>query len=234
MNIQLTSDPANPRERARSGFHIFPPSFIQNSPPSGFVSLLSRMDPKEHQHLLTPMHYRQPPDFYPAGLPAGKVTSSAVPRSGDGTMQGHHPPITRQDTTQLHEMALAGIAERSYGFAPHHDLYTTPPEAHQSRHVHFDYGSSQSWHPHEYPMSTASGMPSSFDSFPSASPYPPPRLSPPPLNSHPHSATSRHGPLAGSLDPHTGIFYRTPDHPRLRTAQACEKCRTRKAKVSLH
>ncbi|KAG7095305.1 hypothetical protein E1B28_006071 [Marasmius oreades] len=38
--------------------------------------------------------------------------------------------------------------------------------------------------------------------------------------------------LAGSLDPATGIFYRTPEHPRLRTAQACEKCRTRKAKCS--
>jgi hypothetical protein len=38
--------------------------------------------------------------------------------------------------------------------------------------------------------------------------------------------------LAGSLDPNTGIFYRTPEHPRQRTAQACEKCRTRKAKVS--
>ncbi|KAJ3793714.1 hypothetical protein GGU11DRAFT_748663 [Lentinula aff. detonsa] len=38
--------------------------------------------------------------------------------------------------------------------------------------------------------------------------------------------------LAGSLDPTTGVFYRTPEHPRLRTAQACEKCRTRKAKCS--
>ncbi|KIK64071.1 hypothetical protein GYMLUDRAFT_83444 [Collybiopsis luxurians FD-317 M1] len=38
--------------------------------------------------------------------------------------------------------------------------------------------------------------------------------------------------LAGSLDPATGVFYRTPEHPRLRTAQACEKCRTRKAKCS--
>ncbi|KAJ7474814.1 hypothetical protein FB451DRAFT_1464904 [Mycena latifolia] len=37
--------------------------------------------------------------------------------------------------------------------------------------------------------------------------------------------------LAGSLDPTTGIFYRTPEHPRLRTAQACDKCRTRKATV---
>lgn len=38
--------------------------------------------------------------------------------------------------------------------------------------------------------------------------------------------------VAGSLDPTTGIFYRTPEPPRLRTAQACEKCRKRKAKCS--
>ncbi|KAL0579084.1 hypothetical protein V5O48_002926 [Marasmius crinis-equi] len=44
--------------------------------------------------------------------------------------------------------------------------------------------------------------------------------------------TQRSPSLAGSLDPATGIFYRTPEHPRLRTAQACEKCRTRKAKCS--
>lgn len=49
-----------------------------------------------------------------------------------------------------------------------------------------------------------------------------------PLNDPPPRIT-----LAGSLDPTTGIFYRTPEHPRLRTAQACEKCRTRKAKVCL-
>ncbi|KAJ4496584.1 hypothetical protein C8R41DRAFT_263916 [Lentinula lateritia] len=41
-----------------------------------------------------------------------------------------------------------------------------------------------------------------------------------------------HRTLAGSLNPSTGVFYRTPEHPRLRTAQACEKCRTRKAKCS--
>ncbi|KAL6305716.1 hypothetical protein BKA93DRAFT_824821 [Sparassis latifolia] len=38
--------------------------------------------------------------------------------------------------------------------------------------------------------------------------------------------------LSGSLDPATGVFQRTPEHPRLRTAQACEKCRIRKAKCS--
>lgn len=50
------------------------------------------------------------------------------------------------------------------------------------------------------------------------------------LNTAPPNAVPRLA-LAGSLDPTTGIFYRTPEHPRLRTAQACEKCRTRKAKV---
>ncbi|OCH88831.1 hypothetical protein OBBRIDRAFT_836276 [Obba rivulosa] len=38
--------------------------------------------------------------------------------------------------------------------------------------------------------------------------------------------------LSGSLDPATGVFQRAPEHPRLRTAQACEKCRIRKAKCS--
>ena len=37
----------------------------------------------------------------------------------------------------------------------------------------------------------------------------------------------------GSLDPATGVFSRASDHPRMRTAQACEKCRLRKAKVSI-
>ncbi|KAI0364774.1 hypothetical protein BV20DRAFT_816333 [Pilatotrama ljubarskyi] len=38
--------------------------------------------------------------------------------------------------------------------------------------------------------------------------------------------------LSGSLDPATGVFQRSFEHPRLRTAQACEKCRIRKAKCS--
>lgn len=95
--------------------------------------------------------------------------------------------------------------------------------------------------------------PSSYPSagYSSPSPFAPVRVSPPathiPLNlkgqghgpgltfNSPGSSTSHHRTtLAGSLDPSTGIFYRTPEHPRLRTAQACEKCRTRKAKVRIH
>lgn len=37
--------------------------------------------------------------------------------------------------------------------------------------------------------------------------------------------------MSGSLDPTTGIYQMAPEHPRVRTAQACEKCRGRKAKV---
>lgn len=37
----------------------------------------------------------------------------------------------------------------------------------------------------------------------------------------------------GSPDPATGISSKTLDHPRIRTVQACEKCRERKAKVSI-
>jgi hypothetical protein len=39
--------------------------------------------------------------------------------------------------------------------------------------------------------------------------------------------------VEGSLDPTTGIYFRTSEHPRMRTLQACEKCRVRKAKVRI-
>ncbi|KAG9219869.1 hypothetical protein CCMSSC00406_0009616 [Pleurotus cornucopiae] len=79
------------------------------------------------------------------------------------------------------------------------------------------------------PHTIASDLPLTYgtlggSSFPEA-----PRLTPPPA---PAITNNQRLTLAGSLDPTTGIFYRTPEHPRLRTAQACEKCRTRKAKCS--
>jgi hypothetical protein len=48
-----------------------------------------------------------------------------------------------------------------------------------------------------------------------------------------HGQRSRSWGGVGSLDPATGVFSRASDHPRIRTAQACEKCRARKAKVSI-
>jgi hypothetical protein len=37
--------------------------------------------------------------------------------------------------------------------------------------------------------------------------------------------------MSGTFDISTGFFSKSSEHPRLRTAQACEKCRSRKAKV---
>ncbi|KAF8908412.1 hypothetical protein CPB85DRAFT_1309362 [Mucidula mucida] len=74
--------------------------------------------------------------------------------------------------------------------------------------------------------------PYNTQSYPSQSSYLPSRQMPTlPSPSNDHASEQRLS-MAGSLDPSTGIFYRTPEHPRLRTAQACEKCRIRKAKCS--
>ncbi|KAF8344969.1 hypothetical protein F5887DRAFT_968783 [Amanita rubescens] len=96
-------------------------------------------------------------------------------------------------------------------------LYHQPPADH--------------WAAYDQALALQASMSVQFNSYPSA--YHQPRLTPPPAPVTPGSQNG--GPrltLAGSLDPSTGIFYRTPEHPRLRTAQACEKCRTRKAKCS--
>lgn len=131
-----------------------------------------------------------------------------------------HPLFTRQGN--------AGPSIRNRSLELHHASYGSPSP----------FTPQQSWpqapydNPQNYP----------YPSYPSPSPFPAPRLSPPQVhhspinfkssqnNSDPTSSQNRLT-LAGSLDPSTGIFYRTPEHPRLRTAQACEKCRTRKAKV---
>ncbi|KAG7440329.1 uncharacterized protein BT62DRAFT_629245 [Guyanagaster necrorhizus] len=79
----------------------------------------------------------------------------------------------------------------------------------------------------------SSNYPTQPSAYPTQSSYPPPRLTPPSHQANQtQSNTDTRLSFAGSLDPSTGIFYRTPEHPRLRTAQACEKCRTRKAKCS--
>ena len=191
------------------------------------------MDSSHYLGLSDDMQFRRHSDFYPAGEVADKMGSSVDPRSGDAT-HGYLSPL-RHNAAQSSSLSMAGPSQTNYMVTPQHDLYPAPPETHpRYRHSPLHHGP-RSWPPYEHGLAVnmASGMPSSYDSFPTASPYPPPRLSPPPtsLSLGGFGHTSRHGALAGSLDPTTGIFYRTPDHPRLRTAQACEKCRTRKAKV---
>ena len=141
-----------------------------------------------------------------------------------------HPLFTRQ------ENAGPSIQNRSlepHILNPHHSVYHSPSPFTPPQQQH----TPQNWPPYDsYPQNY------SYAPYPSPSPFPAPRLSPPPIHHTPiHfkstpniSSTSpqiQRMTLAGSLDPSTGIFYRTPEHPRLRTAQACEKCRTRKAKV---
>ena len=132
-----------------------------------------------------------------------------------------HPLFTRQGN--------AGPSIRNRSLELHHAAYSSPSP--------FTPQQSSGWPPYDNPLNY------SYPSYPSPSPFPAPRLSPPPVhhspvnfkssqnNSDPTSSQNHRLTLAGSLDPSTGIFYRTPEHPRLRTAQACEKCRTRKAKV---
>ena len=134
-----------------------------------------------------------------------------------------HPLFTRQGNTAAPPPAT--IRNRSLELLHHHSHSPfTPPQQ-------------QQWlNPYDPQLNY------SYPPYPSPSPFPAPRLSPPPVNfksntTHNNSDSSSSQQqnnrltLAGSLDPSTGIFYRTPEHPRLRTAQACEKCRTRKAKV---
>ncbi|KAG6852958.1 hypothetical protein C0991_007908 [Blastosporella zonata] len=83
------------------------------------------------------------------------------------------------------------------------------------------------WEQHDLYPAQPRHTPPPWPSYPTQQPLP---QSTPHPYTHDH-LTSRLS-LAGSLDPATGIFYRSPEHPRLRTAQACEKCRTRKAKCS--
>ncbi|KAL1746133.1 hypothetical protein HDZ31DRAFT_21616, partial [Schizophyllum fasciatum] len=101
-----------------------------------------------------------------------------------------------------------------------HSLFPAP--AHYDA-LHMPPAPPQGWAPaaaaHEQPFHHGAFAP--FDGFPAGSAHPAPRLEPPPL----------HAP-ARALDTAAGIFYRSPEHPRLRTAQACEKCRVRKAKCS--
>ncbi|KAF9473529.1 hypothetical protein BDN70DRAFT_997584 [Pholiota conissans] len=159
-------------------------------------------------------HYGQQPasaPVYDEYSEYADIDEPAVAESRPGVSPASHPLFTREEISNTRAL----------------DPY--PPTQ-----------SPQSWPPYGSSFQQQSV---SYAPYPSPSPFPPPRLSPPPTAHHqfhfkapgqstsPGSANHRLT-LAGSLDPATGIFYRTPEHPRLRTAQACEKCRTRKAKCS--
>ncbi|KDR73193.1 hypothetical protein GALMADRAFT_158320 [Galerina marginata CBS 339.88] len=198
------------------------------------------------------MHYTQFADFESRDMHQFPASSSQI-----HPHPHPHPLFTRQENMNT----TVNRSLDPHVLNSHHSVYHSPspfatvphqpqrPPSHESPH---------GWPPYHHNVSqpfpqsnhNLGSLAYSPPAFPSPSPFPPPRLSPPPLHqpfhfkgqnlgpgpshgSHSPSAASSHRlTLAGSLDPATGIFYRTPEHPRLRTAQACEKCRTRKAKCS--
>ena len=114
-----------------------------------------------------------------------------------------------------------------------HSFTNVPPQQHWPR-------NSQPW-PLQYSAPSSVKQPDGHLHYPplsSRSPLPHPQLSP--SAHHQGKRTSSGGGLSSpgnrlafteTVDPSTGLLLRTPEHPRLRTAQACQKCRLRKAKV---
>ncbi|THU98214.1 hypothetical protein K435DRAFT_35145 [Dendrothele bispora CBS 962.96] len=152
-----------------------------------------------------------------------------------GTYDDMHPEYHHHDGHHYqHRVPMSSSHPAEYDHAMFH-----LPRPSFNTFVQSNYPQHQLSYHQNYQNMEFSYDPNYVPSYPSSSSYPPQRLTPP---SHPRSQSqqlpspaeaSQRLPLAGSLDPSTGIFYRTPEHPRLRTAQACEKCRTRKAKVRL-
>ncbi|KAK0200106.1 hypothetical protein DFS33DRAFT_1278493 [Desarmillaria ectypa] len=146
--------------------------------------------------------------------------------SGSHTSNLSHPQYQSQrplHTTQPLQTSAYQTSSQPNSWAPRYDSY----DSHlTTQHYTLDGGYSPFAH-------NVPNYPTQPGAYPTQSSYPPPRLTPPSHHGNQtQNSTDNRLSFAGSLDPSTGIFYRTPEHPRLRTAQACEKCRTRKAKCS--
>ena len=227
LNIHLTSDCQKPKKGPQFNKGTAFSSSSTGNITCNLMSYTNHSLPYNQDD----MEFNQPqyPDFnhYPSDRLAD---SAAEGRTVLYPSQLHpHPLFTRQGN--------AGPSIQNRSLEPHilnpvyhsPSLFNTRPQQHNP----------QSWPPydHSIPQSYPQNYP--YAPYPTPSPFPVPRLSPPPIpinfkstqNNSPTSSQNQRLTLAGSLDPSTGIFYRTPEHPRLRTAQACEKCRTRKAKV---
>jgi len=93
---------------------------------------------------------------------------------------------------------------------------------------------SQSWSPQYHSVPASLKQPDDhlhYPPFSAPSSFPQNRLSPSTLHHPKRTAPGNRLAFTETVDPTTGLLLRTPEHPRLRTAQACQKCRLRKAKV---
>ncbi|KAJ4469266.1 hypothetical protein J3R30DRAFT_1583936 [Lentinula aciculospora] len=123
-------------------------------------------------------------------------------------------------TTELHYHGASSSSSSSYNSGFNHQPWVSyPPQNH-----HLDYGSNATspnyrlpnFHYSTHHPAATMSQAASQSVFQNTGA----------LNLDMYPAAQRT--LAGSLDPSTGVFYRTPEHPRLRTAQACLHCQKRK------
>ncbi|KAH9959712.1 hypothetical protein BJV74DRAFT_890987 [Russula compacta] len=201
-----------------------PPLEAQRSPPRPYS--LQEPPLQRHSHLGN----TAPPPALQQPQPRPAAAYPVFPQDYEGhnqTLQGLPPHLSR--LPQPPPMPLS-----PWVVDPFSDDASTQPTA-LRRGISRIYDLTYTSHPQpRYQLPTANS---------SALTHTPPEQSPipgPPTfhEQHVDSATTDLGQRprswggAGSLDPATGVFSRAADHPRIRTAQACEKCRARKAKCS--
>ena len=210
---QYAPDSGSPLEAQRSPQRSY---YTQGRPQQG------------HSHIGNPA----PPPALQQPQPRPAAAYPLFPQDHEGyspSLQAHYPPLSR---TVPHQHSH--IPNEPAFLNPFTDSACPQPRGDITRLGDFTYAC----HPQpRYSLPTT---------LPSAATHTPPDHSlstsvqgPPPTfheqhdnstNADPGSQRSRSW-GAGSLDPATGVFSRAADHPRIRTAQACEKCRARKAKV---
>ncbi|RPD56325.1 hypothetical protein L227DRAFT_566174 [Lentinus tigrinus ALCF2SS1-6] len=178
------------------------------------------------------------------GLGGVPLHSSYPPSHLDASTSAHHGLLSSQlsqgpsyssfyPAQHDHYAAQPYLSEVGNGmFDPHSSMFTAAAHRQPSPRPHAMYDAgrpSSSNAPPSYapPPSEWNGnvhYPTHYDPVGSAAAYSQQ------ANLAPQPPQQQH--LSGSLDPTTGEFHRTVEHPRLRTAQACEKCRIRKAKCT--
>lgn len=170
----------------------------------------------EHRRCSTDSGFDDLTDFFP-NAPAPGLYSLMPPPPRELELL-HAPPRTHPAEMFTLEHAVAALLPP---LGPEHDGPWPPFEHHE---VDFIPPPEGFLHPHLVEhggfIFPAGLPPHGFPHLEPGLPSPGVFLPPPP-------------PLSGALDIGTGQFYMPHEHPRLRTPQACDKCRTRKAKVRL-